>query len=157
MYQIGQGIYDVIEITSEMLLPQEINHQLIGAIDFKKGCYTGQEIIARLHYKGLLKKQLKRITITSPNDQIFNLTLQEGESCSDTDTLKLIKSKDIDLGQILIIVKVKEDLLVGLSIVKSERSEDANASHLEAETIEKNLEYSTKISLSPLSYAIPKR
>ncbi|VUD56682.1 tRNA-modifying protein YgfZ [Thalassocella blandensis] len=49
------------ELTAELigqLLPQEINLQCIDGISFKKGCYTGQEIVARLHYKGKLKKHM---------------------------------------------------------------------------------------------------
>ena len=44
-------------------IAQMLNLELIGAIDFKKGCYTGQEIIARLHYKGKSKKRLHRVAV----------------------------------------------------------------------------------------------
>jgi len=43
--------------------PQELHYPLIGAVSFKKGCYTGQEIVARLHYKGKLKKHMTRIAL----------------------------------------------------------------------------------------------
>ncbi|WP_187424889.1 YgfZ/GcvT domain-containing protein [Marinomonas sp. IMCC 4694] len=43
---------------SEAILPQWLNMQSTGGISFTKGCYTGQEIVARLHYKGKSKKQL---------------------------------------------------------------------------------------------------
>lgn len=45
--------------TSNKFLPHEINLQHLNAISFTKGCYTGQEIISRMHYRGKLKKQLQ--------------------------------------------------------------------------------------------------
>lgn len=39
-------------------LPQDLNYDLNGWVNFKKGCYTGQEIIARLHYRGTPKRRL---------------------------------------------------------------------------------------------------
>jgi len=44
--------------TSEKFIPQMLNMQLTQGISFKKGCYTGQEIVARMQYRGNLKKHL---------------------------------------------------------------------------------------------------
>ncbi|ORU90984.1 MAG: hypothetical protein A6F72_00220 [Cycloclasticus sp. symbiont of Poecilosclerida sp. N] len=44
--------------TSELFIPQMLNMDLLDGINFQKGCYTGQEIIARLHYKGSVKQRL---------------------------------------------------------------------------------------------------
>ncbi len=57
--QIQYGIAEISTQNSERYLPQELNYDQIGAVSFKKGCYTGQEVIARLHYKGKLKKRLR--------------------------------------------------------------------------------------------------
>lgn len=43
---------------SETMLPQWLNMQRTGGISFTKGCYTGQEIVARMQYRGKSKKQL---------------------------------------------------------------------------------------------------
>lgn len=53
--------------TSAKFLPQELNLIHLGAVSFDKGCYTGQEIIARLHYRGKLKKRLYCAQITLQN------------------------------------------------------------------------------------------
>ena len=45
---------------SEKDVPQGFNLDRIGAVDFKKGCYLGQEIVARLHYRGQPKRRLYR-------------------------------------------------------------------------------------------------
>ncbi|MDO6747111.1 CAF17-like 4Fe-4S cluster assembly/insertion protein YgfZ [Gilvimarinus sp. 1_MG-2023] len=55
---INAGRADVTTATSELFTPQDLNYPEIGAVSFKKGCYTGQEVVARLHYKGKLKKHL---------------------------------------------------------------------------------------------------
>ncbi len=44
--------------TQEKFLPQFINWDLLGGIDFNKGCYVGQEVVARLHYRGAVKRRL---------------------------------------------------------------------------------------------------
>lgn len=44
--------------TLDKWLPHDINVVALGGVNFKKGCYLGQEIVARMHYKGSLKKQL---------------------------------------------------------------------------------------------------
>ena len=46
---------------SQLFLPQSLNYHEINALDFEKGCYLGQEIIARMHFRGKLKKKLHLI------------------------------------------------------------------------------------------------
>lgn len=58
--EIVEGIAEVRAESVEHLLPQDLNFQLIDGISFSKGCYTGQEIVARMHYKASLKKHLYR-------------------------------------------------------------------------------------------------
>ncbi|NND81483.1 MAG: folate-binding protein YgfZ [Gammaproteobacteria bacterium] len=43
---------------SEQFVPQMVNLDLVEGINFKKGCYTGQEIVARMHYLGKLKQRM---------------------------------------------------------------------------------------------------
>lgn len=64
------GIPTLYESTSTKFLPHEINLHLHGAIDFDKGCYTGQEIIARMHYKGKVKSQLYHANITTQHTPV---------------------------------------------------------------------------------------
>lgn len=51
--------------TSGKFLPHDLNLPQLNAISFDKGCYTGQEIIARMHYRGKLKNHLYRATLTT--------------------------------------------------------------------------------------------
>lgn len=59
---IEQGIAEVQAATTEEFIPQMLNYQLVDGVSFKKGCYTGQEIVARMQYRGQLKKHTYRIT-----------------------------------------------------------------------------------------------
>ncbi len=49
---MNQGVPQVYAATSESFVAQMLNLDLLGAIAFDKGCYTGQEVIARAHYRG---------------------------------------------------------------------------------------------------------
>lgn len=52
----------VVHSISGKFLPQALEYEALGAIDYDKGCYLGQEIIARTHYLGKLKSQLLTMT-----------------------------------------------------------------------------------------------
>jgi tRNA-modifying protein YgfZ len=55
--QIAAGIGRVEQATLEAFLPQALNYDRIGFVSFNKGCYTGQEVVARLHYRGKSKRR----------------------------------------------------------------------------------------------------
>lgn len=63
---IRSGSAEVYGPTVEAYTPQALNLDITGAISFKKGCYTGQEVVARLHYKGTTKKRLSRLGLPRP-------------------------------------------------------------------------------------------
>ena len=61
--QVRAGIGQVMGSTRELFIPQMINLQAVGGVSFKKGCYTGQEIVARMQYLGKLKRRLYRLEL----------------------------------------------------------------------------------------------
>lgn len=63
---IAAGLPQVYGTTSEAFVAQMLNLDLIGAISFTKGCYTGQEVIARAHYRGRVKRRMQRFRTASP-------------------------------------------------------------------------------------------
>jgi folate-binding protein YgfZ len=67
--QIRAGIGQVVAATRELFIPQMINLQALGGVSFKKGCYTGQEIVARMQYLGKLKRRLHRLTTGEASTQ----------------------------------------------------------------------------------------
>ncbi|MBI3150058.1 MAG: folate-binding protein YgfZ [Betaproteobacteria bacterium] len=64
---IAEGIATVLPETQEEFVPQMLNLDLVGALSYTKGCYPGQEIVARMHYLGRLKERLYRAhVLTAP-------------------------------------------------------------------------------------------
>ncbi len=61
--QIAGGVPRIEAGTSGEFLPQALNYDLTGHVSFNKGCYTGQEIIARLHYRGRPKRRCHPATL----------------------------------------------------------------------------------------------
>jgi folate-binding protein YgfZ len=65
LFRIKRGLARIHEHSVCKYLPQDLNYDLNGFVDFDKGCYTGQEIIARLHYRGQPKRRLSLLTVRS--------------------------------------------------------------------------------------------
>ena len=68
LLDILAGVPDLRPETADAFIPQMINLDLLDGISFSKGCYTGQEIVARTHYLGKLKRRmyLLRCSVTEP-------------------------------------------------------------------------------------------
>jgi folate-binding protein YgfZ len=58
--QLRAGIPHVFPETHEAFVAQMLNLDVLGGISFEKGCYTGQEIIARTHFRGAVKRRMFR-------------------------------------------------------------------------------------------------
>ncbi len=63
---IAAGLPHIGLGTSELFVAQMLNLDLLGGIAFNKGCYTGQEVIARAHYRGRVKRRLQRFATAAP-------------------------------------------------------------------------------------------
>ena len=63
--EIQAGIPDVTIHTQEAFVPQMLNLDALNAINYKKGCYTGQEIVARTHYLGKVKRRMQLAHVSS--------------------------------------------------------------------------------------------
>jgi folate-binding protein YgfZ len=51
---------------NDTTIPQEANFDALGAISYTKGCYTGQETVARVHFRGHVNKYLRRVSFVGP-------------------------------------------------------------------------------------------
>ncbi|MFC3285355.1 CAF17-like 4Fe-4S cluster assembly/insertion protein YgfZ [Litchfieldella rifensis] len=60
LHDIQAGLAWMSDVHRDAYLPQMINWEALGGISFKKGCYTGQEVVARAHFRGQVKKRLIR-------------------------------------------------------------------------------------------------
>jgi folate-binding protein YgfZ len=131
LLDIEAGIADIYPESYELFTPQELNYQLINGINFRKGCYTGQEIVARLHYRGKLKRHMYRFDYTdsqipSPGTAIVNS--QSGQNT----------------GAVVIAVRNQQGKIELLASLLDEQLDQAH--------VEKAAE---KLNLLNLPYAIP--
>ena len=62
---IAAGLPEVTESTRGEFVAQMLNLDALGGISFTKGCYTGQEVIARAHYRGRVKRRAQRFRVTA--------------------------------------------------------------------------------------------
>ena len=76
LQEIHAGIPTIYQRTSEVFVPQMANMQLVDGVSFTKGCYVGQEVIARMQYLGKLKRRMylahvETETPPAPGDDLF--------------------------------------------------------------------------------------
>lgn len=106
------GIPEITAATQEQFVPQMVNLDLINAINFKKGCYTGQEIVARTHYLGTVKRRT----------YLANIQTTDLPMAAD----KLMNAEDSEVGQIVRVAPAVDtgfDVLVELRMDAKENGE----------------------------------
>ncbi len=54
---VQSGVPTIVAATAEQFVPQMVNLELVGGVHFQKGCYPGQEVVARSQYRGTLKRR----------------------------------------------------------------------------------------------------
>ena len=84
LMDIRAGVPNVFEDTVEAFVPQMANLQLIGGVSFTKGCYTGQEVVARMQYLGKLKRRMYLAHIAdtqrpAPGAEVFSPSSESGQ------------------------------------------------------------------------------
>ena len=112
--EIQAGIPDVGLNTQEEFVPQMLNLDLLGGINFKKGCYTGQEIVARTHYLGTVKRRthLAHINavaqpnagddvVNSSNEIVGKIARSAPAPAGGYDVLAEIRLESVEAGQLL--------------------------------------------------------
>ena len=55
--EVQSGVPRIVAATADQFVPQMLNLELLGGVDFKKGCYPGQEVVARSQYRGTIKRR----------------------------------------------------------------------------------------------------
>lgn len=81
--EVRSGIVTVTQPIVEAFVPQMVNYESVGGVNFKKGCYPGQEVVARSQFRGTLKRRAYLAHADAPmqaGDEVF-LTTDEGQPC----------------------------------------------------------------------------
>ena len=110
LLEIQAGIPDISLATQEQFVPQMLNLDILNGINFKKGCYTGQEIVARTHYLGSVKRRTYLAEIVSETAP------QAGE--------KIVEAAQNEIGQI---VRVAPNLTGNFDVLAELRIDAAAA------------------------------
>jgi folate-binding protein YgfZ len=73
--EVQSGVPRIAVATAEQFVPQMVNLELVGGVDFQKGCYPGQEVVARSQYRGTLKRRafvLEGPAPMAPGQEVFH-------------------------------------------------------------------------------------
>jgi folate-binding protein YgfZ len=69
--EVHAGIATITAPIVEAFVPQMLNYESVGGVNFKKGCYPGQEVVARSQFRGTLKRRAYVVQIDATNSQPF--------------------------------------------------------------------------------------
>jgi folate-binding protein YgfZ len=95
LLDIADGLPQVYGATSEEFVAQMLNLDALGAIAFDKGCYTGQEVIARAHYRGRVKRRMQRFMSCEP----ARLAVGDSGQLADGRTFKVVEAAQLANGR----------------------------------------------------------
>jgi folate-binding protein YgfZ len=73
--EVQSGLPTIEADTVDRFVPQMLNFELIGGVDFKKGCYPGQEVVARSQYRGTIKRRMFLFdseAVAMPGQEVFH-------------------------------------------------------------------------------------
>jgi folate-binding protein YgfZ len=73
--EVRSGVARVTAATAEQFVPQMLNLELLGGVNFQKGCYPGQEVVARSQYRGTLKRRTFLVDSSAalaPGQEVFH-------------------------------------------------------------------------------------
>ena len=110
--QIRAGIGQVMAQTRELFIPQMLNLQAVGGVSFKKGCYTGQEIVARMQYLGKLKRRLYRLRL-------------DGADMPEPGTPLFSPSHNSSIGEVVIAAKADQAVEL-LAVLQAEAADNGD-------------------------------
>lgn len=94
--EVQSGIAHVSNAIREKYIPQMLNYESIGAVNFKKGCYPGQEVVSRSQFRGTLKRRLSLIQSESPihvGDEVYTATAENSEPIGEVVTCAITPKK----------------------------------------------------------------
>ncbi|MGB1333315.1 MAG: YgfZ/GcvT domain-containing protein [Porticoccaceae bacterium] len=77
--RLRAGMADITAETTDQFIPQMLNLDVLDFISFKKGCYTGQEVVARAHYLGAVKRRMYLIALSTDSLPGSGQTLSNSE------------------------------------------------------------------------------
>lgn len=107
LMDIRAGLPTVFGNTVEAFIPQMVNMQVVDGVSFTKGCYTGQEVVARMQYLGKLKRRMYRAEVESnscpaPGDELVSASSSSGQGAG-----RVVDARPSDDGRCEMLVVVE--------------------------------------------------
>lgn len=114
---IQAGLPSVWLPTIEEFVPQMLNLDILDGVNFKKGCYPGQEIVARMHYLGKAKRRMFRLhgpmeTLPKPGTDLYQAD-GDGQSAGQVVIAHPAKGDGVEMLAVLQLTQLKADLRLG--------------------------------------------
>lgn len=134
LHDIHSGIPQVCANTSEAFIPQMTNLELIDGVNFNKGCYPGQEVVARTHYLGKPNRRMYQASIADDNAPESGTNIYTPEDASQP------------VGKIVIAQKTSDENCTALIVLRTEKKDD-EALHLGSVA-------GPKVLVQPLPYSL---
>ena len=131
--EIAAGVPSLNAASDQQYVPQMLNWQHLHGIHFKKGCYTGQEVIARMHFLGQLKKSLFRLQSDSKPEGI----IEAGSP---------VMAGDREAGQVVNCIALDNGKIAMLAVLRHANQDDDLA-----------LADGTPVAIQPLPYRVSER
>jgi len=106
---IQAAIPNIVAANVDAFVPQMVNLHAIDGVSFSKGCYPGQEIVARMHFLGKLKRRMYRASLQAeqapkPSDSLFSATSGSGQGAGQVVTSAALGN---DTYEILAVIQIK--------------------------------------------------
>lgn len=122
LLDIEQGFANIVPDTKEKFTPQQLNLDLVGGISFNKGCYPGQEVVARLHYLGKPSRRLFSASCSSDNlpTDGQEVTDQEGKVLGHVASAQFSSDNNIKLLLSLKLAECNKTMFINDSIAVTE-------------------------------------
>jgi len=118
LLNIQAGVPVIYPETREAFVPQMANLQLVNGVSFKKGCYTGQEIVARMQYLGKLKRRMYAVRFTADE-----MPATGGEIFDE-------KTTDQSCGRLVSVARHPDGDYAALAVLQIGSAEDGRPLHL---------------------------
>lgn len=131
---IRAGIPEIVAETVETFVPQMLNLQAINGLSFTKGCYPGQEVVARMHYLGKLKRRL------------FLCKAETGALPTPGESIMTSVENEQKTGQIVSSSQVNDATIEFLAVLQIEKAQN-NELHIQSST-------GPKVELNELPYTL---
>jgi tRNA-modifying protein YgfZ len=130
LQDIRSGLAWLTDAQQDHFLPQMLNWEALGGISFKKGCYTGQEVVARAHFRGQVKKRLMRLNVNTASIPDVGASILNGD--------------DKSVGEVVVSAPNEQGGIELLAVINTKVAEEAVPVFLNA----------APANLMPLPYAI---